>query len=82
MYNESLKEGNYWSDWLGILPYSIGGSAKTEDMYPLEAPFNSIVTKIPTFFKGRIALVISLSIGIPILLAISILIVKKFKKSE
>ena len=81
-YNESLKEGNYWSDWLGILPYSIGGSAKTEDMYPLEAPFNSIVTKIPTFFKGRIALVISLSIGIPILLAISILIVKKFKKSE
>jgi len=81
-YNESLKEGNYWSDWLGILPYDIGGSANTKDMYPLEAPLHSTITKIPTFFKGRIILVISLSIGIPVLLVISILIFKKFKKSE
>jgi len=81
-YNESLKEGNYWSDWLGFLPYDIGGSANTKDMYPLEAPLHSTITKIPTFFKGRIALVISLSIGIPILLAISILIVTKFKKRK
>ena len=51
-------------------------------MYPLEAPLHSTITKIPTFFKGRIILVIALSIGIPVLLAISILIVKKFKKSE
>ena len=81
-YNESLKEGNYWSDWLGFLPYGIGGSANAEDMYPLEAPLHSIITSVPTFFIGRIALVISLSIGIPILLAISILIVKKFKKRK
>ncbi len=81
-YNESLKEGNYWSDWLGILPYNIGGSANTVDMYPLEAPLHSTITKIPTFFIGRVVLVIALSIGIPILLAISILIVKKFKKRK
>ncbi len=81
-YNESLKEGNYWLDWLGILPYDIDGSANTKDMYPLEAPLHSTITKIPTFFKGRIILIISLIIGIPILLAISILIVKKVKKSE
>ena len=81
-YNESLKEGNYWSDWLGFLPYDIDGSANTVDMYPLEAPLHPTITKIPTLFKGRIALVISLSIGIPVLLAISILIVKKFKKRK
>ncbi|TET58987.1 MAG: hypothetical protein E3J52_07100 [Promethearchaeota archaeon] len=81
-YNESLKEGNYWSDWLGILPYNIGGSANTVDMYPLEAPLHSTITKIPTFFIGRVVLVIALSIGIPVLLAISILIVKKFKKRK
>ena len=81
-YNESLKEGNYWSDWLGILPYDISGSASTKDMYPLEAPLHSTITNVPPFFKGRIILVIALSIGIPVLLAISILIVKKFKKSE
>ncbi|MFW9897493.1 MAG: nitrous oxide reductase family maturation protein NosD [Candidatus Thorarchaeota archaeon] len=79
-YNESLREGNYWSDWLGFFPYDIAGSANTKDMYPLEAPLHSIITKVPTFFIGRVALVISLSIGIPVLLAISILIVKKFKK--
>ena len=81
-YNESLKEGNYWSDCLGILPYNIGGSANTVDMYPLEAPLHSTITKIPTFFIGRVVLVIALSIGIPVLLAISILIVKKFKKRK
>jgi len=81
-YNESLKEGNYWSDWWGILPYAIDGSANAKDMYPLEAPLHSTITKIPTFFKGRITLVLSLSIGIPVLLAISILIVKKFKKKK
>ena len=79
-YNESLKEGNYWSDWSGILPYDISGSANTVDMYPLEAPLHSTITKTPTFFKGRIILVISLSIAIPVLLAISILIVKKLRK--
>lgn len=81
-YNESLKEGNYWSDWLGFLPYDISGSANTIDMYPLEAPLHSTITNVPTFFVGRIALAISLSIGIPVLLAISIAIVKKFKKRK
>ncbi|MBA7553901.1 hypothetical protein ES705_46505 [subsurface metagenome] len=81
-YNESLKEGNYWSDWWGILPYVIDGSANAKDMYPLEAPLHSTITKIPTSFKGRITLVLSLSIGIPVLLGISILIVKKFKKRK
>ena len=81
-YNESLKEGKYWSDWLGILPYDISGSASSKDMYPLEAPLHSTITNVPNSFKGRIILVIALSIGIPVLLAISILIVKKFKKSE
>jgi len=81
-FNTTLKEGNYWSDWWGILPYPIDGSANKNDMYPLESPLHPTITKIPTFFIGRVVLVIALSIGIPVFLTITILIIKKFKKKR
>lgn len=81
-FNESLKEGNYWSNWWGFFPYNIDGSANAKDMYPLEAPLHSTITKLPLIFIGRFILIISLSIGIPLLLSICIIIVKKFKKQK
>ena len=47
-YNESLKEGNYWSDWLGFLPYGIGGFkslAKTET-YPIAVYGNENIKQL------------------------------------
>ncbi|MCG3216346.1 MAG: right-handed parallel beta-helix repeat-containing protein [Candidatus Heimdallarchaeota archaeon] len=35
-YDVSKKEGNYWSDWSGIGPYSIDGDAGSIDPYPLD----------------------------------------------
>ncbi|MFX1365806.1 MAG: nitrous oxide reductase family maturation protein NosD [Promethearchaeota archaeon] len=80
-YNESLKEGNYWSDWGGLLPYDIDGSTNAIDMYPLETPLHSTLTKIPIFFIGRIILVL-LGIGIEAILVICILIFERFKKKR
>ncbi|NHJ39334.1 MAG: hypothetical protein FK731_04820 [Asgard group archaeon] len=37
-YDESILEGNYWSDWSGIGNYTIDGSAGSEDPYPLSIP--------------------------------------------
>ncbi len=34
-YNETLQQGNYWSDWDGNGPYSIDGWTNPEDIYPL-----------------------------------------------
>jgi len=33
-YNESLGEGNYWSDWVGVGPYFLG--TMNNDSYPLD----------------------------------------------
>jgi len=81
-YNESLKEGNYWSDWRGnFLPYQIDGSANAKDMYPLQAPLHSPIIKNPTSIKV-IIISVSLIIGIVCLLAITILIIKGLKKKK
>ena len=37
-YNDVTLEGNYWSDYSGEGPYTIGGSAGSEDLYPLKKP--------------------------------------------
>lgn len=37
-YDISSYEGNYWSDWNGVGPYSIQGDANSYDNYPLENP--------------------------------------------
>ena len=37
-YDISSYEGNYWSDWNGVGPYSIQGYANSYDNYPLENP--------------------------------------------
>jgi parallel beta-helix repeat protein len=37
-YDESTMEGNYYSDYSGVGPYSIDGSAGSEDLYPFLSP--------------------------------------------
>ncbi|MFX0002637.1 MAG: right-handed parallel beta-helix repeat-containing protein [Candidatus Hodarchaeota archaeon] len=35
-YDDATKQGNYWSDYLGIGNYSTDGPAGTQDIYPFE----------------------------------------------
>jgi len=81
-YNESLREGNYWSDWWGFGSYKVDGSAKSYDPYPSELPFHAINTPIPKVFIGRVILRLSIGLGYPALIIISFLIVKRLKKKE
>jgi hypothetical protein len=38
-YDDTVLEGNYWSDYSGIGNYSIDGSAKAFDPYPSLSPY-------------------------------------------
>lgn len=42
-YESSSNEGNYWFDYVGPGSYSIGGSAGSEDPYPLSSPSDLII---------------------------------------
>jgi parallel beta-helix repeat protein len=41
-YNETISEGNYWSDWSGVGYYEIDGASGATDLYPLTNPFTII----------------------------------------
>jgi len=81
-YNQTLLEGNYWSDWWGLVSYNIDGSAKSYDHYPSDLPFHATTTPLPKFFIGRVILRLTLGFSIPAIIMISFLIVKKFKKRD
>lgn len=66
-YNESLKAGNYWTNWLGFGPYKIDGDGGSQDLYPLEHPLHKTHTTIPLIFVGRLWLIIGLAVFIPII---------------
>ncbi len=55
-YDKETREGNYWSDWNGILSYKIDGKAKGRDRYPLTKPVHEVQTEIPKFFVGRVVI--------------------------
>ncbi|MEJ2278740.1 MAG: NosD domain-containing protein [Candidatus Lokiarchaeota archaeon] len=80
-YNESLKEGNYWSNWFGLGPYHIDGRANFIDLYPLEKPVQATFTKYPFPFLGRIILIISVTSIISVaMIVISEFYLKKRQK--
>ncbi len=81
-YNESLQEGNYWSDWWGFGSYNIDGSAKSYDPYPSELPFHATNTPTTQIFIGRVILGLSLGLSCLAFIIISFLIVKKLKKKR
>jgi len=81
-YNITLKEGNFWSDWWGIGSYYIAGEANAMDLFPLEKPLHPVNTEIPKIFKGRLVLILSLSLGIPTFIVISFFIFKKIKSRK
>lgn len=90
-YNETLKLGNYWADISpskdkngdGIIdePKIIGGTANSEDKYPLTKPFTEYLksqnqpTNITTYIIAATALIITLT-------AATILYMKRRRKIE
>ena len=81
-YNESLRKGNYWSDWWGFGSYNIDGSAKSYDPYPSELPFHATNAPTPKIFIGRVILRLFLSLSYPAFIIISFMIVNKLKKKR
>jgi len=81
-YNESLREGNYWSDWWGFGSYNIDGSAKSYDPFPPELPFHATNTPTPKIFIGRVILGLFLGLSYPVFIIISFMIVNKLKKKR
>ncbi|MFX1374222.1 MAG: NosD domain-containing protein [Promethearchaeota archaeon] len=79
-YNESLNEGNYWSDWLGFDVYHIDGSAKSNDPYPSQFPFHTTNISTPKNSMGIVILTLTLGFGCLSLVVISFWIVEKMKK--
>ena len=75
-YNDTLQEGNYWSNWGGTGSYSIYGSASSEDLYPLANP---IVPIISEFIQIKISLILLL---IPTVTLIMIVLLKKKKREK
>lgn len=55
-YDKETREGNYWSDWNGILAYKIEGESNGKDKYPLTKPVHEVQTDIPKFFVGRVVM--------------------------
>ncbi len=43
-YNETVQEGNYWSDYDGKGTYAIDGNIGSKDLYPLDAVIDSILS--------------------------------------
>ncbi|MEJ2252623.1 MAG: NosD domain-containing protein, partial [Candidatus Lokiarchaeota archaeon] len=76
-YNESLKEGNYWSNWVGFGSYHIDGSANSIDPYPLEKPLQSTFSNSPFLFLGRLILIILL-ISITSGISIAMIVISEF----
>ena len=66
-YDDTVDEGNWWSDWSGTGAYSIDGTASAVDPYPLGS-------SIPEFNSWKLFVLVSI---IPILL---IPIMRKKKK--
>jgi hypothetical protein len=81
-YNETLQEGNYWSDWWGYFSYNIDGSAKSYDPYPSDLPFHATNIPTPQIFIGRVILGLSLGLSLLAFIIISFLMVNKFKKKR
>ncbi|MFW9922086.1 MAG: right-handed parallel beta-helix repeat-containing protein [Candidatus Thorarchaeota archaeon] len=75
-YNETLKEGNYWSDWNGISAYRISGEAEKWDHYPLNQTWPMKITPKTTnvILKGMI-------ITLPMMI-LGVIIRKKREKKE
>ncbi len=47
-YDEATSEGNFWSDYSGVGPYLIDGSAGVYDLYPLNEPvIPPIISEFP-----------------------------------
>ncbi|MHA1200229.1 MAG: right-handed parallel beta-helix repeat-containing protein [Candidatus Heimdallarchaeaceae archaeon] len=66
-YDDEINEGNLWSDWIGSGSYQIGGSADSEDLYPLNAiPVFTGLGEIEELFEESSSLSIYavLSIGV------------------
>ena len=78
-YNESLKEGNYWSDWIGFGSYSIDGDANSIDIYPLEKPLHKTYTNPPLMFIGRVLLIIGITSIIIISFLLILIYIKRYK---
>lgn len=53
-HNETLQQGNYWSDWDGKGAYSIDGWTNPEDIYPLAIndQFSPAITNVYFFIVG------------------------------
>jgi parallel beta-helix repeat protein len=52
-YDNSINEGNYWSDWLGVGSYNIDGLAGSIDPYPLSEPPVSILQSNIKIFESK-----------------------------
>ena len=57
-YDDTVEEGNFWSDWSGSGPYSIDGTAGSVDPHPLSS------SSVPEFNSWSLFILLSL---IPIL---------------
>jgi len=72
-FEESTKEGNYYSDWSGSEPYSILSWTNVTDPYPLAEP--TIYTEPPIFAIGFSVILI-----LPIIVTSIVQLVLKRKK--
>ncbi|MBY9001563.1 MAG: right-handed parallel beta-helix repeat-containing protein [Candidatus Heimdallarchaeota archaeon] len=73
-YNETLQQGNYWSDWTSG-PYDIDGDSGSQDLYPLSSPtITPFIAEYHSFYASSYIMV-------PILVCI-IYLVKRKKKRE
>ncbi len=63
-YDEESQEGNFWSDYFGIGPYSIDGPTGAVDLYPFHTtgltPFIIIITIIPSIVAISVLLILVL----------------------
>jgi parallel beta-helix repeat protein len=66
-YDDSVNEGNYWDDWVGIGGYNIEGDGEFfVDLYPLS---ESPMPKISEFYgKQSLILALLISVAIPTVL--------------
>jgi parallel beta-helix repeat protein len=63
-YDDESQEGNFWSDYFGIGPYSIDGPTGAVDLYPFHTtgltPFILIITIIPSMIAISAILIVFL----------------------